>query len=426
MAMVILPFIALYTAVFLLMTGIGLLGTYLPLQLTVAGVSAQAIGFVTSSYFAGMLFGAFQCHRLIKRVGHIRSFAAFAALVTAVVMLHGLYMEPFFWGILRFLAGTATIGLYMVIESWLNECSQPRIRGKVLATYMIMSYLGMGVGQQLLNFGHAFSLPLFYMVGLMLALSLVPVTLTHSISPQLPAVERINAVELFRKTPAGMLGCLCAGLLSSAFYAIGPVFCHQIGLSVSELTLVMTVTIFGGMTLQWPIGTISDRFDRTFVLIFLGFMVMVVGIAIFFFAAGSFALLLVLMTIFGGLAFTLYPVAVARAHDIFEPKDIVAVSSVLLLSYGAGAAAGPLLATLTMTFLQTAYGLFAFCSIISGSYALLTFFLRQQNIITVVAPEDNSDFVVLKSTSPVASSIIAPDEEEIAMAAAAAKEEETP
>ncbi len=424
MASVILPFIALYSAVLLLMTGIGLLGTYLPLQLTIAGVSAQIIGFVTSSYFAGMLFGAFQCHRLIKSVGHIRSFAAFAALVTAVVMLHGLYMGPLFWGALRFLAGVATIGLYMVIESWLNECSQPRIRGKVLAIYMMVSYLGMGVGQQLLNFGNSFNLPMFYMVGLMLALSLVPITLTHSISPQLPAVERINAVELFRKTPTGMLGCLCAGLLSSAFYAIGPVFCHQIGLSVSELTLVMTVTIFGGMVLQWPIGAVSDRFDRTFVLIFLGFMVMLVSIIIFFFAATSYTLLLVLMTIFGGLAFTLYPVAVARAHDIFEPRDIVAVSSVLLLSYGAGAAAGPLLASSFIAMLDSAYGLFAFCSMVSGCYALLTFFLRQQKIITVVAPEDNSDFVALKSSSPVAASIIALDEEEIAMAEAATKEEE--
>jgi MFS family permease len=290
--------------------------------------------------------------------------------------------------------------------------------------YMVVSYLGMGVGQQLLNFGNAFNLPLFYMVGLMLALSLVPVTLTHSISPQLPAVERINAIELFRKTPTGMLGCLCAGLLSSAFYAIGPVFCHQIGLSVSELTLVMTVTILGGMVLQWPIGTVSDRFDRTFVLIFLGFMVMLVGIVIFFFAAGSFGLLLVLMTIFGGLAFTLYPVAVARAHDIFEPRDIVAVSSVLLLSYGVGAAAGPLLASFSMAMLDSPYGLFAFCSMVSGGYALLTFFLRQQNIITVVAPEDNSDFVVLKSSSPVAATIIAPDEEEIVVMEAAAKKEE--
>jgi MFS family permease len=130
MASVVLPFIALYSAVFLLMIGIGLLGTFLPLQLTIAGFSAQTIGFVTSSYFVGMLFGAFQCHRLIKSVGHIRSFAAFAALVTAVVMLHGLYMEPLFWGVLRFLAGIATIGLYMVIESWLNECSQAQIRAR--------------------------------------------------------------------------------------------------------------------------------------------------------------------------------------------------------------------------------------------------------------------------------------------------------
>lgn len=142
-----MPFVALFTATLLLLIGVGLLGTYLSLQLTIQGVSAQVIGLVMSANFLGMLVGAFQCQKLIKSVGHIRAFSAFAALVTAVVMLHGIYSSPVFWGILRFFTGISIIGLYMVIESWLNECTPAGSRGKVMAIYMVMSYMGMAIGQ---------------------------------------------------------------------------------------------------------------------------------------------------------------------------------------------------------------------------------------------------------------------------------------
>lgn len=400
-----MPFVALFTATLLLLTGVGLLGTYLPLQLTVQGVSAQIIGLVMSANFFGMLVGAFQCHKLIKSVGHIRAFTALAALATAIVMLHGIYSSLIFWGILRFFSGISTIGLYMVIESWLNECTQPDSRGKVMAIYMVMSYMGMAIGQQLLTFGNTFDLQIFYMVGLMLVLCLVPVAVTRSIHPEAPVFEHLGVFELLRKTPTGMLGCFSSGLLSSAFYAIGPVFCHQIGLTISELSLVMTVTILGGMLLQWPVGIVSDRFDRTYVLATIGLLTACISIAVWFFAGKSYLLFLLLMFVFGGLLFTLYPVAVARAHDVFDQKDTVPVSSALLLSYGAGATIGPVLASTVMSATNSAYGLFIYCLIVAAMYAFITFFLRNRQIITVVAAEDNTAFVVMKNSSPVAASI---------------------
>lgn len=405
MATLLMPFVALYTATLLLLIGVGLLGTYLSLQLTVQGVSAQIIGIVMSANFFGMLLGAFQCHRLIKSVGHIRAFTAFAALATAIVMLHGINSSPIFWGILRFLTGFSIIGLYMVLESWLNECTQPNSRGKVLAIYMVMSYMGMAIGQQLLNLGNTFNLQILYIVGFVLVLCLVPVAVTHSIHPVTPEFEHLNVIELFRKTPTGMLGCFSAGLLNSAFYAIGPVFCYQIGLTISELSMVMTVTILGGMLLQWPVGAISDKFDRTYVLAFIGILTALISVAILYLAGNSYYLFLFLMSLFGGLVFTLYPVSVARAHDVFEAKDVVAVSSALLFSYGAGATIGPVLASTIMSVSDTAYGLFVFCSVVSALYGFITFFLRNRQIITVVAAEDNSAFVVMKNSSPVASAI---------------------
>lgn len=405
MATLLMPFFALYTATLLLLIGIGLLGTYLSLQLTVQGVSAQVIGLVMSANFLGMLIGAFQCHKLIKSVGHIRAFTAFAALATAVVMLHGIHSSPVFWGVLRFFTGISTIGLYMVIESWLNECTQADSRGKVLAIYMVMSYMGMAIGQQLLNLGNTLNLEILYLVGLMLVLCLVPVAVTHSIHPAPPEFEHFDVRKVFRKTPIGMLGCFSSGLLNSAFYAIGPVFCFQIGLTVSELSAVMTVTILGGMLLQWPMGAISDKFDRTYVLAIISLTTTLICLAILFLAGKSYFLFLVLMSLFGGLLFTLYPVSVARAHDLFDSKDIVPVSSALLLSYGAGATIGPILASSVMSLSENVYGLFAYCSAVAALYAAITFYLRKKQIITVVAAEDNTAFVIIKNTSPVAAAI---------------------
>jgi MFS family permease len=387
------------------MMGVGLLGTFLSLRLGIAGYSAQTIGFVMAAYFLGLTAGSFLSHRLIRRVGHIRAFAAFAAVTTAIVMIHGLTDSPIIWGCLRFLAGVATIGLYMVIESWLNECAEPRTRGRVLSMYMIISYLGMGIGQQLLNLGDVRGQEPFFMIGFLLAVCLVPVTVTHSLRPELPDVERFHVIELFRKAPLGMLGCLVAGLMNSAFYALGPVLGLRIGLSVSELSWFMTATIFGGLLLQWPVGLISDRFDRTRVLSVLGALMALTSLVVAMTARISFPVLVLEMVVFGGMMFTIYPVAVARTHDLFTPKDIVAVSSVLLLCYGVGAATGPVVASFVMTLTGTPFGFFAYCTAISAGYAAITFYFRRADKIVVVPVEDQVGFVPIRSTTTVATNI---------------------
>ena len=397
-----ISFIALYIAVFFLMAGVGLLGTLLPLRLTLENISAHTVGFVLSSYYLGMVVGSFYCHRLIKSVGHIRSFVAFGAVVTAVVMLHGLNISPFFWAVLRFITGVSTIGLYMVVESWLNECSEPHWRGRVLSFYMVMSYLGMGLSQQLLNIFDVGNVQLFFVVGFLLTLCLVPVAVTQSIHPKLPEFERFSVFEMFRKAPSGMIGCFAAGLLSSAFYSIGPIFCIQAGFSVTQLSLVMTVAIFGGLLLQWPVGNISDRFDRVFVLSAIGMVVALLSVFIIFTAEKTFAGFLISMTLFGGLIFTIYPVSIARAHDLSDAANIVPISSVLLLFYGCGAMVGPILASAAMSAAGSAYGFFVYCAAIAAMFALVIFYLRKKEIVTVVAAEDNVEFVMMKNTSPVA------------------------
>ena len=402
MVSTLVSFTTLFVAVLVLMTGIGLLGTLISLKLTMAGFSPQIIGLIMSCYFIGLIVGSIHCHRLIEQVGHIRSFAVFAAVTTAVVMLHGLVVSAPFWAVLRFFAGMSTIGLYMVIESWLNECTAPWARGRVFSMYMIMSYMGMSIGQQLLNVGDVETQELFFLIGFLIVCSLVPVAVTHAIHPEVPQPQSFRMAAYFKRAPIGMLGCFTAGLINSAFYSMGPVFGHQIHLTISELSIFMTATIFGGLLLQWPVGIISDRFDRTVVLSVLGVLVCAVGLLAIPVSGISFWLMVAVMALFGGLIFTIYPVAVARAHDLFEQKDIVPVSSCLLLSFGVGAAIGPVGASTTMTLSGSPHGFLVYASMIAALYAVVTWGLRRWEKIEIVSVEDQVNFVPMKSTSIMA------------------------
>ena len=395
-------FLALFIAVFTLMVGVGLLSTFLSLRTLIAGFATQTTGLIMASYFLGISLGSFVGPRLVQRVGHIRAYSAFAAIAGAAALSHGLLLNPFTWAVLRFASGIAMFGLYMVIESWLNECTQPEFRGRVFSVYMILSYLGMACGQLLLNVGDVRNGQLFMVAGILFTLSLIPVSVTRSVYPTLPTVSRFNLVELIRQAPIGMAGCFTAGLINSAFYAMGPVFCSRIGLTVSQTSYFMMTAILGGLLLQWPMGTISDRFDRPFVLSILGAVLAVMGLVIQATSTQPFILLLPIMLVYGGLNFAIYPVSVARAHDLFDPSEIVSVSTALIFCYGFGACIGPVAASSVMAVSNRPDGLFTFVTGVAAVFAALVFILRTKEKVTVVTAEDQASFIPMKNTSPVA------------------------
>ncbi|MGM0394154.1 MAG: MFS transporter, partial [Thermodesulfobacteriota bacterium] len=396
------PFIALYSSVVLMMMGLGLLNTFLGFRLSLEGVSTQVTGLVLSAYFVGLVAGTTYCRKIIRNVGHIRAFAAFTAVTTAVVMVHGLYTSPLLWAVLRFAAGISNMGLFMVIESWLNECAEPRFRGRIFSIYMIVTYLGSTVGQQLLNTGDVHGQALFLVAGVFVVLSTIPVAMTRSIHPKLPKVEQAALKTILKKAPIGMLGCFGAGLLHSAFYTMGPVFAHQIHLSVSQISWFMSLTVLGGLLLQWPVGMMSDRLDRSLVLPGLGIILAGISLVLLLFSRYSLGMLLGTTALFGGIFFSIYPVAVARAHDIFEAQDVVKVSSVLLLCYGIGAMFGPTLAATVMSLTGTPYGLYFYMIAVSSLYAVVTLLLRQKESVRIVPVAEQVDFVIMETTSDVA------------------------
>jgi MFS family permease len=267
---------------------------------------------------------------------------------------------------------------------------------------MTLTYMGIGIGQQLLNLGDNGGQQLFWIAALLFSLSLIPVSITQSIHPELPQPTRYTFKALFQTVPLGMLGSFAAGLVNSAFFSMAPVFGIKIGLSVFQLSWFMSTTVIGGFAVQWLIGIISDRFDRTLVLGIIACFVALLSLSMVLNTGISYAWLLFEMAIFGGLIFAVYPLAVARANDVFEGKEAVAVSSALLLCYSIGAIFGPVLASVSMTLLNTPYGLFVYWSAVAGVFAVMTVYLRRKEGIAIIEPAEQVNFAPMRNTSPVA------------------------
>lgn len=391
-------FIAPLLAATILTMGGGLLNSLLSINMSLSGYSEKIIGLVMSCNYMGVVLGIFFCEPIVQRVGYIRSFTAFAAVVTAIALMYGIYMTPWFWAFLRICTGISITGLFMVIESWLNEKVEPMARGRLLSVYMILVYFGNGCGQLLLNIGNVQGKSIFMVAGILFAICLIPISITRAITPQPLEVPRYNLIKLFQLAPFSMAGSLTAGMISGSFYAIGPMFALKIGLPIAQVSLFMSLTVWSGLLFQWPVGFLSDRFDRLTVLSILGFIVLLVSVFISVLGSLSFSLLLLLTACFG-IIFSIYPVAMARAQDNIDKKDIVPVSGALILFFGVGAGIGPVLSSLIIA--KTGpWGLYHFTAICGGILGGTAWIFRKKLPSKV---EDQVPFIPIPKTSPVVS-----------------------
>jgi len=395
---VIRSFLALLITTTFLTMGNGLLNSLLSINMRLYGSSDLVIGLVMSCNYVGVILGIFFCQPIVSHVGHIRAFAVFGAVITAVALMHGLYLSPWFWAILRMCSGLCATGLFMVIESWLNEKVEPAFRGRLLSIYMILVYFGIGVGQQFLNVSDVQGKGIFMIVAIMYAVCLVPISITRAVNPQPLKVPLYNLVKLFRLAPISMVGTFTAGMINSSFYAMGPIFGLDIGLEVSQVSLFMSLTVWSGLMFQFPVGLLSDRLDRLTVLAGLGFMIVVVSLTIALLGSGGMGVLLLLTMCFG-VVFSIYPVSMARAQDNLEKADIVPVSAALILFFGMGACVGPL-ASSSLIALVGPWGLYFFTAFCGGILGLAALGYRYKKPSSV---EDQVAYVPIPRTSPVVS-----------------------
>ena len=377
--------------------GNALLHSLLGLRLGLAGLTPLATGAVLSSYFFGFILGTLGGHRVVERAGHIRSFAAFAALCSVSALLHALTDEVLVWALLRALTGYSAAGMFMVTESWLNARAGNAMRGRVLSLYMVTVNFAVGGGQFFLKLADPAGFELFVLVSVLLTLSLVPIVLTRTAAPAIEGPTRVGFRRLVRISPLGLALCFGAGLVNSAFYSLAPVYVMGIGLATERIADFVALAVFSGLALQWPIGWLSDRVERRLVVLGTCLVMGFSGVALWLVGANQSAAM-GLIVLYGSCAFTLYAQGLSQANDHAEDSELVAVSSGLLLFYGIGAVIGPLAASGFMTALGP-NGLFAYIAAVTGALALFTLYRRGVRVGLPLA--DQAPYVATLSTTPL-------------------------
>ncbi|WP_341536229.1 MFS transporter [Aeromonas dhakensis] len=263
-------FLSPLTSLVIFILGHGMFNTLLTVRLSAEQVSAQAIGLVSAAYFGGLVLGAFVNARLIIRVGHIRAYAAYASLLCFLFLLHGMVVEPLSWAALRLVGGFATGGLFVVLESWMLVSSTPANRGRLMSLYMILLYGSLALGQLLLKWVDPMVLTPFALCAMAATLSVIPLAISRVATPAMVAPQPVGVLELVRLTPAGMGSSFTSGLVLGAIYGLLPLYFTDSGSSLSQVAEMMALVILGGMCLQYPIGRLSDRYDRRGVILLLG------------------------------------------------------------------------------------------------------------------------------------------------------------
>lgn len=387
------------TANLLFQLGNGLLTTLIGLRLDAEGYSPQVAGLVASSYYAGLLVGTLLSRNLIFRVGHIRSFAVFAAISAATILAQPLWVETIFWSLLRAAAGFSIAALFLIMESWLNMSATNESRGRIFSIYMVSNYLAIAAGQLLLNLYGAGGFETFSIAAMLVTLALVPVSVTRQTAPAQERRSGLRFRDLYRISPVGIVGSLVAGALTGPVYGLLPIFARQVGLDIGEISVLMMAVLFGGLVFAWPIGRFSDRVDRRRVLAVACALVVVICLLIAVTTASSLAGLLVQGALLGGFIFAVYPICVAHTNDFLTADDAVAASSGLLLAFGVGAMIGPGFASIWMD-LGGPYALFLYFAVWSA--ALVVFVLYRRRRRAQVEQEEKTVFVPIATTTPAA------------------------
>jgi MFS family permease len=334
----------LLVSVALLCLGHGLTGSLVSLTANSAEFGTDVTGFVMAGYSAGLLLSTFITPKLVRDVGHVRTFAGLASTVSTAVLLYPLWVEPIFWFLLRVITGLCVSGMFIVCESWLNSTSTNENRGKMLSIYMIVTYGALGLGQFLLNISDESGFVRFILISCLLSISLVPLILLPSQAPSVEGARPVSVDEIWRASPLAVLGVLACGLGQSAFFALGVVFGLAKGLPLVSVSFMMALPPLGVILSQYPIGWISDRFDRRTIIMLLAFLA--AGVAAVTLAGGYYlsrVLFITLVTAFGVISLPIYSLVVAHANDHLHKEQALGASAKLVLLYGVGSLVGPIL-----------------------------------------------------------------------------------
>lgn len=392
------PLIPLLIAAGILLGGNGLQGTLIALRGAQEGFSPAVIGFTGTAYFGGFLLGCLAITRIMKAVGHVRSFSALAAIASTCTLLLVLVIDPISWSAMRFVSGFCFAGLFTVMEAWMNSAVQNKDRARVLALYRIIDIGSVTGAQFLIPVFGADGFAIFAIMSIMITLSLVPVSLGDRSNPTPPEDVKLDLARVWRISPLGSIGCVAVGLTNSAFRTLSPVYAEQIGMSVADVVTFVSIGIIGGALIQYPLGHLSDLSDRRKVLLSTTACAMLSALLIAFLAGTSPIANFALVFVFGSFAMPLYSLSAAHANDRAGQGEFVLVNAALMMFYSFGAVCGPLLGSFFMESFGPAW-LFIFCATIYAVFVLII--LYRMRARAAVPASRRGPFTALLRTSTV-------------------------
>lgn len=339
-----IPLSPLLAAAAILLAGNGLQGTLITLRAGIEGFDASLIGLTGASYYGGFLLSCLFSARLIRAVGHIRVFAGFAAIAASVSLTMVIWIDPYAWIGLRFLAGMCFAGLFMVIDSWLNASVSNEARARTLSVYRLLDLAAVTGSQFLLPVFGVEGFSIFAIMAILTCMSLVPVSLMDRSSPALPEEAKFSVKAVWAISPLACMGCITIGLTNSTFRLMGPLYASEIGFDTAGVATFMSAGIVGGAVLQLPLGWLSDRLDRRWVLIIATLGAAAAGFLLSWAGGQSQTMALLGIFLFGCFALPLYSLSAAHANDHAKPGQFVILAAGLSFFFSIGAMAGPVIA----------------------------------------------------------------------------------
>ena len=389
---------ALFTGFAVLITAHGFQGNLLGVRAVIEEFNVIATGAIMSGYFIGYFFGANVIPNLVGKVGHIRVFAAFASMASLAILLHAVFINPYIWILGRFITGLSLIGVYIVVESWLNDRATNRNRGEVLSIYMFITFSGLAFGTLLLNFNSPENYEPFILISLLFSIALIPILLTKRKPPKFKKISSINVKQLYKISPLGTFSMFCTGFIHSSIFTLGAVYAAKMNFTIFEISLFLFSISIAGALFQWPIGYFSDRSDRRIIIITCTFIA-----ALFCFLVTSSSqtslenmylassigmdkiIFFIFITVYAGFALPLFTLNLAYVNDFIPKEKFVAAGAGLQIIFGMGAMGGPVLCSVFMNM----YGANGFFIYLGFFHLLIGLFGMYR--ITRRSYEDNPD-----------------------------------
>lgn len=383
---------ALLVATFILYTGNGLQATLLSVRAGIEQFPTPLIGILMSGYYVGFILGCRFVPRMIANAGHIRTYVALASVASSSALAHAIIVDPYVWVGLRAITGFCFAGMAMVIESWLNERATNETRGSILSVYRIADLGALTIGNALLGLASPATFVPFAIVSILVSLALVPIALTKTEAPKPVAVAKLDIRALYRVSPVGALAALATGLANAAFWSMGPIFVQQGGYGPEIIGIFMSTVIVGATLSQWPLGFLSDKIDRRYVIAACCLGTVISAAAMSLYSLESRENLLIIGVVFGAFLIPIFGLSVAHANDLTDPSESVATNGGLLLLHGLGAVLGAFAGAGVMAVFGPS-SLFAYIAIIYAAILVLVLIriLRR----SAVAETDKEDFVPL-------------------------------